>query len=653
MSSNSAVAALWGKILVHNKLVTQEQWNAVLALHDKYQGKVTIEEILVKKKLVAPKSVEVVRKRVAEIVEKARTGKLPVEGGAPAAQEAEGKSNPPAPATGSVPSSAPPATAVDDEPEEIPDSEPTPAPVAGPASAQAKAPAAPAPADDADEIPLAAEPPSDDEPNDITASKNMSDLDWVANTDEAPKAAPKKEGPKYPGDDEFDGPIDLVADDDAPNKEQKKIVVNESLIPVSKNIRHGGGPTPKFRDAPPTPPPVAPPKPAVPSDGIVVTAERIPCEVAPNDMDPEAASILRKAAEIKASDCHLAAGSAPFFRLHGTLVFLDMPKLTPERSRRIALGFMDDAQQQHFLKYHDLDFSYEMEGVGRMRANCLDQFRGTDSIFRLIPTSVPSLEELGLPLSLGRFTEWAQGLVLVTGPAGSGKTTTAAALVNLVNQARKDHVITVEDPVEYLHVSTGCNVTQRQVPIHTKSFASALKAALREDPDVIMIGEMRDLETVSLAIRAAETGHLVIGTLQTKSAARTIDRVIDVFPTDQQSQIRTMLSESLRGIISQQLVPRLDGKGRVVAVEVLHVSNAISNLIRDAKTFQINSIMQTGKKIGQRLLDDSLIDLYQAGIISREDALKITENPKNFPKEKTAAGADAAAANTAAGNKRK
>ena len=645
MSSNSAVAALWGKILVHNKLLTQEQWNAVLALHDKYQGKVTIEEILVKKKLVMPKNVEVVRKRVAEIVEKARAGKLPVEGGAPAAQqEAEGKSHPPTPA------SAPTSTAVEDEPEEIPDSEPTPAAAT---ASPAKPAAAPAPADDADEIPLAAEPPSDDAPNDITASKNMSDLDWVANTDEAPKAAPKKEGPKYPGDDEFDGPIDLVADEEVPNKEQKKIVVNESLIPVSKNIRHGGGPTPKFRDAPPTPPPAAPPKPAAPAEGMITATERIPCEVAPNDMDPEAASILRKAAEIKASDCHLAAGSPPFFRLHGTLVFLEMPKLTPERSRRIALGFMDDAQQQHFLKYHDLDFSYEMEGVGRMRANCLDQFRGTDSIFRLIPTSVPSLEELGLPLSLGRFTEWAQGLVLVTGPAGSGKTTTAAALVNLVNQARKDHVITVEDPVEYLHVSTGCNVTQRQVPIHTKSFASALKAALREDPDVIMIGEMRDLETVSLAIRAAETGHLVIGTLQTKSAARTIDRVIDVFPTDQQSQIRTMLSESLRGIISQQLVPRLDGKGRVVAVEVLHVSNAISNLIRDAKTFQINSIMQTGKKIGQRLLDDSLIDLYQAGIISREEALKITENPKNFPKEKTAAGADAAAANTAAGNKRK
>jgi twitching motility protein PilT len=291
---------------------------------------------------------------------------------------------------------------------------------------------------------------------------------------------------------------------------------------------------------------------------------------------------------------------------------------------------MDDAQQQHFLHHHDLDFSFEHPELGRARVNALSQFRGLDIIFRLIPSSVPTLADLGLPQSLAVFTEYTQGLVLVTGPAGCGKSTTAAALVRLINESRRDHIITVEDPVEFIHESKLCNVTQRQVPRDTASFAAALKGALREDPDVIMIGEMRDLETVALAIRAAETGHLVIGTLQTKSAARTIDRVIDVFPSDQQATIRTMLSESLRGIISQQLVPRIDGKGRVAAIEVLRVNSAVSNLIRDAKTFQLQSLMQTGRKAGQVLMDDSLMKLVEQNIITRDDAAKASENPKHY-----------------------
>ncbi len=344
--------------------------------------------------------------------------------------------------------------------------------------------------------------------------------------------------------------------------------------------------------------------------------------------DPEAAAIVRRAIKAGASDIHIASGSPPFMRQHGKLVLFDAPKLLPDQARRMALSFMNESQQERFIKHHDLDFSYEHRELGRFRANALEQFRGTDIVFRVIPPRVPSLADLGLPESLGKFTEWHQGLVLITGPSGCGKSTTAAALLDLVNSTRKDHIITVEDPIEYLQRSKGCNVTQRQVPTHTNSFASALKAALREDPDVIMIGEMRDLETVSLAIRAAETGHLVIGTLQTKSAARTIDRVVDVFPSEQQAQIRMMLSESLRGVISQQLIARADGKGRVVALEVLHVNTAVSNLIRDSKTFQLPSLMQTGRKAGMRLMDESIVELFREGLITKEDAIGAAENGK-------------------------
>jgi|GEM_PF-425236 len=359
-------------------------------------------------------------------------------------------------------------------------------------------------------------------------------------------------------------------------------------------------------------------------------AEHIESGVAPKQYDPLAVKLLQKAVQLGASDVHLSSGSSPFFRLHGTLAFTDLPALTPDQARAMALGFMDDKQQQQFLHTHDIDFSLDEPNLGRFRVNALEQFRGPAIIFRVIPTKIPTLEQLGLPNSIARYTEYHQGLVLLTGPAGCGKTTTAAALVDLVNESRHDHVITVEDPVEFMHVSKNCNVTQRQVPTHTLSFAAALKAALREDPDVIMIGEMRDLETVSLAIRAAETGHLVIGTLQTKSAARTIDRVIDVFPEDQQAQIRAMLSESLRGIVSQQLVPLKNGKGRVPAIEVLNVVSSVSNLIRDAKTFQLPSLMQTGRKQGQIMMDDSLQALIDADKITKEEAIKVAENPKRF-----------------------
>jgi len=388
----------------------------------------------------------------------------------------------------------------------------------------------------------------------------------------------------------------------------------------------------KQENIPPAPPTKAP-APAAAGHGAVpatAKADRIPCDVTPLKLDPMAVKFIKEWVAKGISDVHLASGAPPFTRLHGSLVFSNLPPLTAENAKRIVLGFMTDDQQQHFLRTRDVDFSFEHKELGRFRCNALEQFRGTDLIMRVIPSRVPTLAELGLPETLAKFTEWHQGLVLVTGPAGCGKSTTAAALVDLINTSRKDHVITVEDPVEFLHKSKGCNVTQRQVPSHTASFASALRAALREDPDVILIGEMRDLETVSLAIRAAETGHLVIGTLHTKSAPRTIDRVVDVFPSDQQAQIRTMLSESLRGVISQQLIPTIDGKGRVVALEVLHVSGAVSNLIRDSRSFQLHSLMQTGKKVGQKLMDDSLLELVQAGRISKDEAMKAAENPKQF-----------------------
>ncbi|MBI1372428.1 MAG: PilT/PilU family type 4a pilus ATPase [Phycisphaera sp.] len=331
-----------------------------------------------------------------------------------------------------------------------------------------------------------------------------------------------------------------------------------------------------------------------------------------------------------ASDLHLTAGSRPFCRLHGELHFFDEPPITFEMAERMVMGFLDDEQREIFTEHRDLDLSWEHPHLSRFRANALMQFRGPSIILRIIPSVVPTLQQLGMPDSLEALTEWSQGLVLVTGPAGCGKSTTAAALVNCVNENRMDHVITVEDPIEYLHPSKSCNVTQRQVHPHTESFSAALKAALREDPDVIMIGEMRDLETISLAMTAAETGHLVIGTLHTKSAARTIDRIVDVFPADQQAQVRTMLAGSLRGIITQQLVRKNDRSGRVASLETLYVTTAVANLIRDSKTYQLPSVMQTGRKVGQKLMDESLDELVQSGTINKEEAIKVAEDPRRF-----------------------
>ena len=325
--------------------------------------------------------------------------------------------------------------------------------------------------------------------------------------------------------------------------------------------------------------------------------------------------------ESGASDVHLGVNSQPIWRRFGNLeaIWLQAPKLIPEDTERLAAGFLTDAQMHQLAERGDVDFAYATS-FGRFRTSVVRHRLGVDLVFRIISTQLRTMDEIYLPQGLKLLTQYHNGLVLVTGSVGSGKSTTLAALVEEVNRSRHDHIITLEDPIEYVFQSKGCHITQREVHTHTQSFGAALRAALREDPDVIMVGEMRDLETIQLAITASETGHLVMGTLHTATAARTLDRVLDVFPTDQREQIRVMVSESLRGIISQQLIPRMDGKGRVLAIEVLMNTPAVANTIREAKTFMLPGIIQTGKKLGMKLMDDSLMDLYDRQIISQEEA---------------------------------
>jgi twitching motility protein PilT len=322
-----------------------------------------------------------------------------------------------------------------------------------------------------------------------------------------------------------------------------------------------------------------------------------------------------------ASDVHLGVNAPPLWRLHGTLqpIWPDAVKLTSDQTAALAEGFLTDAQKVRLNERGNADFAYA-NGSGRFRASAVRQRLGIDLVFRIINTQVRTMDELGLPESLKLLTRYQNGLILVTGSVGSGKSTTLAALVEQVNLERREHIITLEDPIEYIFEPKGCHITQREVHTHTRSFSAALRGALREDPDVIMVGEMRDLETISLAITAAETGHLVLGTLHTGNASRTLDRLLDVFPVDQQEQIRIMVSESLRGIVSQQLIPGADGKGRVLALETLTNTPAVANVIREAKTYMLPGIIQTGKKQGMQLMDDALMALAGRGLISREEA---------------------------------
>ncbi|NOT33915.1 MAG: type IV pilus twitching motility protein PilT, partial [Candidatus Eisenbacteria bacterium] len=331
-----------------------------------------------------------------------------------------------------------------------------------------------------------------------------------------------------------------------------------------------------------------------------------------------------------ASDVHVSAGMPPLLRIRGQMTPLQMEPLDPEATHAALFDILNDEQKRRYEESRDLDFAFEIPGVSRFRANLFVQERGEGAVFRVVPNTIKSLEELGLPKVLKDLADKERGLVLVTGPTGSGKSTTLAAMVDYVNQSRRGHIITIEDPIEFVHASKKCLVNQREVGPHTRSFGAALRAALREDPDVILVGELRDLETTQLAISAAETGHLVFATLHTNSASKTIDRMIDIFPANQQAQVRTMLSESIEGVVAQSLLPTKDGKGRVAALEILVAVPALRNLIREDKTMQILSVIQTGAQHGMQSLDQSLRDLVMQGRLAREEAMKKSSNPKLF-----------------------
>jgi twitching motility protein PilT len=327
-----------------------------------------------------------------------------------------------------------------------------------------------------------------------------------------------------------------------------------------------------------------------------------------------------------ASDVHLGVNAPPMWRLQGTLsaIWPNAPKLTADETSGLADRFLTELHKSQLIERGDTDFAYA-NAHGRYRTSVVRQRLGVDIVFRIINTKVRTMEELGLPESLKLLTRYQNGLILVTGSVGSGKSTTLAALIEHINNERREHIITLEDPIEYIFEPKGCHITQREVHTHTASFGAALRGALREDPDVIMVGEMRDLETISLAITASETGHLVLGTLHTGNASRTLDRLLDVFPVDQQEQIRIMVSESLRGVISQQLIPSADGRSRVLALETLTNTPAVANVIREAKTYMLPGIIQTGRKQGMQLMDDALLDLFRAGRINGEEAFARAE----------------------------
>lgn len=339
---------------------------------------------------------------------------------------------------------------------------------------------------------------------------------------------------------------------------------------------------------------------------------------------------LKVLVEQGGSDLHLTVGSPPVIRVHGNLQRIKFRELSNADMEALVYEIMEEEWRISFVDQQDYDFAYEIEGLARFRVNVFWQRKGLGCVMRTIPEKIMTADQLGLPEAVRRLTMLTKGLVLVTGPTGSGKSTTLAAMVDLINESRSDHILTIEDPIEFVHPNKKALVNQREIRTNTRSFSNALRAALREDPDVILVGEMRDRETIELGITAAETGHLVFGTLHTNSAPKTVDRIIDVFPADEQEQIRSMLGESLKGVIAQVLLRHKDGRSRMAAMEIMVGTSAIGNLIRENKIHQIPSIIQTGKKDGMQLLDQHILEFLMAGKITPEEAYMRCNNKQAF-----------------------
>ena len=369
-------------------------------------------------------------------------------------------------------------------------------------------------------------------------------------------------------------------------------------------------------------------------------------------MNATLSDLLKKMLELNGSDLHISTNSPPQIRVHGHLQPLDLPPMTPSETKQLAYSVLTDAQKHRFEEHLELDFSFGLKGLARFRGNLFNQRGATGAVFRVIPFEIKSFQQLNLPPIVAKLCEKPRGLILVTGPTGSGKSTTLAAMIDKINTERHDHIITIEDPIEFVHQNKNCLVNQREVHADTKSFSDALRAALREDPDVVLIGEMRDLETIESALRIAETGHLTFGTLHTNSAASTINRVIDVFPSHQQSQIRAQLSLVLEGVLCQSLLAKIGGQGRACAMEILVPNAAVRNLIREDKIHQIYSAMQSGQdKYGMQTFNQSLASLYFSKQISLETAMLRSSMPDELQEMINRGQAAVAKAVPAAGRK--